>query len=84
MKFCAAVRAVKQTCKQALPAGFGVPALVAAELLHTLKFLLRDDRLLHIRDNLLLLDRIVNHLMNLVADRCAFEIHRAAGVLPIG
>ena len=84
MKFCAAVRAVKQTCKQALPAGFGVPALVTAELLHTLKFLLRDDWLLHIRDNLLLLDQIVNHLMNLVADRCAFEIYRATGVLPVG
>lgn len=38
MKFCAAVWAVEQTCKQALPAGFGVPTLVAAELLHTLKF----------------------------------------------
>ena len=56
---------------------------VLADLLYTVKQFLGDDRLLHIRNDLLLLYGVVDLLVNLEADRCTFEVYSAPGVLPI-
>jgi hypothetical protein len=54
-----------------------------AGLLYTVKQFLGDDRLLHIRNDLLLLYGVADLLVNLEADRCAFEVYSAPGVRPI-
>ena len=56
---------------------------VLAKFRYTVKQFLGDDRLLHIRNDLLLLYGGVDILVNFEADRCAFEVYRAPGVRPI-
>ena len=56
---------------------------VLTDLLYTVKQFLGDDRLLHIRNDLLLLYGVVDLLVNFEADRCTFEVYSAPGVLPI-
>lgn len=56
---------------------------MAAKLLHTVKQLFGYDRLLHIRNDLLLLYGVVDLLANFEADRCTFEVYSAPGVRPI-
>ena len=83
MKLSSAVGAKQQACKQARPSGFRISAFMAAKLLHTVKQIFGYDRLLHIRNDLLLLYGVVDLLVNLEADRCTFEVYRAPGVRPI-
>ena len=83
MKLSSAVGAKQQACKQARPSGFRISAFMAAKLLHTVKQLFGYDRLLHIRNDLLLLYGVADLLVNLEADRCTFEVYSAPGVLPI-
>jgi hypothetical protein len=54
-----------------------------ADRLYTVKQFLGDDRLLHIRNDLLLLCGVADLLVNFEADRCTFEVYSAPGVLPI-
>lgn len=83
MKLSSAVGAKQQACKQACPSGFRISAFMAAKLLHTVKQLFGYDRLLHIRNDLLLRYGVVDLLVNFEADRCAFEVYRAPGVLSV-
>lgn len=53
---------------------------MAAKLLHTVKQIFGYDRLLHIRNDLLLRYGVVDLLVNFEADRCAFEVYCAPGV----
>ena len=50
---------------------------MAAKLLYTVKQFLGDNRLLHIRNDLLLLYGIIEALMHLVANGGSDEIHGA-------
>ena len=65
MKLSSAVGAKQQACKQARPSGFRISAFMAAKLLHTVKQLLGYDRLLHIRNDLLLRYGVVDLLVTL-------------------
>lgn len=56
---------------------------MAAKLLHTVKQLFGYDRLLHIRNDLLLLYGVADLLVNFEADRCTFEVYSPPGVLPV-
>ena len=56
---------------------------VLADLLYTVKQFLADDRLLHIRNDLLLLYGVADLLVNFEADRCTFEVYSAPGVRSI-
>ena len=56
---------------------------MAAKLLYTVKQFLGDNRLLHIRNDLLLLYGVVDLLVNFEADRCTFEVYSPPGVLSV-
>ena len=56
---------------------------MAAKLLYTVKQLFGYDWLLHIRNDLLLRYGVVDLLVNFEADRCAFEVYCAPGVLSV-
>ena len=83
VKLCSAVRAKQQAGKEACSAGFCVSPLILTELLYPQPGVLINDRFLHIWDDLPFLLRLVDGLMNLVADRGGLEIHSAAGVLSV-
>jgi hypothetical protein len=83
MELCPAVGTVDQAGKQALSACGRGSALVLSQFLDSQPSILVNDRLLHIGDDLLLLHRVVNGLVDLVADGGAFEVYGATGVLPV-
>lgn len=83
MKLCSAVWAIYQSGKQALSAGSCRSAAMFSQLLYPQPFLLRDNRLLLVGNDLVFPLRMLHSLMHLVAHCCAFEIHRTAGVLAI-
>lgn len=54
-----------------------------SQLLYSKPLFFGYNRLLHIKNNLIFFSRIMNHLMNLIADSRAFEVYGTVGVLSI-
>ena len=76
-----AVVAVEQSRKKARPAGFRRSALVFAEFLHPQPLFLGDDGFLHVGDDLVIFLAVLDSFMNLIANRCAFEIDGAGKII---
>ena len=74
------VSAVDQTGEQAGSAGSRIPAAVTAQLLHTLKGVDINDRLLCIRDDLPFILGMLHLFLYLEADKDIIEFKEAYGI----
>lgn len=54
--------------KKACSAGSSITAAIITKFLHSQPYFFADDRLLHIGNNLLLVNGVMNILANLIAD----------------
>lgn len=81
--FRSTIITIYHTWKQTCLACCSRSAAVLTKFLYSQPLLLRDYRLLHVWNNLMLLCRLVNGFMNLVADGGGFEINCTSGVLPV-